>query len=344
MMTSDVPVTAVDVHSHAMPLALLRELEHRRLADLSALDREVLILDPRVSGMPPRTPLPLARAQCDPTVRLADMDGLGVSHHAVSLAPFLFCTPMGDSDLALEVVRRGNDELAAYAAIGSGRLVALGSVPAGQAAATEEAERCLDVLGMAGIALGTSGAGRELDDPQNEELFGFLAERRTFVFLHPSGIPAPERMGDYWLPQLVGYPAESALAVSRLIFGGVLERHRLTLCVAHGGGCLPPLRGRLDLGWRRKPAAHTTSRLPSEQLDALYYDTAVFSATLLQRLVDDVGTGHVMVGTDYPFDLCDGDPVGTVRALGLDPLDEQSVLWRTAARLLGLEPARKQGS
>jgi aminocarboxymuconate-semialdehyde decarboxylase len=270
------------------------------------------------------------------------MDDLGMSHHAVSLAPFLFCTPMRDPDLALEVVRRGNDELAAYAATAAGRLVALGSVPAGQAAATGEARRCLDELGMAGIALGTSGAGRELDDPLNEELYGFLAERRTFVFLHPSGIPAPERMGDYWLPQLVGYPTESALAVSRLIFGGVLERHPLVLCVAHGGGCLPPLRGRLDLGWRRKAAARTTRRLPSEQLDGLYYDTAVFSTTLLLRLVDDVGTAHVVVGTDYPFDLCDGDPLSTVRALGLDRPDEEQVLCRTAARLLGLEPAAKE--
>jgi aminocarboxymuconate-semialdehyde decarboxylase len=195
---------------------------------------------------------------------------------------------------------------------------------------------------MAGVAIGTSGAGHELDDPLNEDLYRFLGERRTFVFLHPSRIPAPERMRDYWLPQLVGYPTETALAVARLVFGGVLDRHPLNLCLAHGGGCLPSLRGRLDLGWRRKEVAHTTSRLPSQHLDTLHYDTAVFSIPQLRRLIEDVGTGRVMVGTDYPFDLADHDPIGTIGAAGLAPIDEERVLSGTAARLLGLgssEPA-----
>jgi aminocarboxymuconate-semialdehyde decarboxylase len=334
--TSNVAVTAVDVHSHAMPLALLRELEGRGLADLSGMGRQVLVLDPRVSGLPPGVPLPLARGQHDPAVRLADMDRTGLSHHAVSLPPLLFCTTMPDPGLTLDIVRRGNDELAEYVASGGGRLVGLGSVPVGLAEATGEAERCLEVLGMAGVAMGTSGAGRELDDPVNEDLYRFLGERQAFIFLHPSRVPAPERMGDYWLPQLVGYPAETALAVARLVFGGVLDRHPLILCLAHGGGCLPSLRGRLDLGWRRKEVAHTTSRLPSQLLDALYYDTAVFSAPQLRRLVEDVGTGRVVLGTDYPFDLADDDPLGTVRAVGLTAFDEEQVRSATAARLLGL--------
>src|SRR6185312_7211311 len=97
--------------------------------------------------------------------------------------------------------------------------------------------------------------------------------RSTFVFLHPSGVPDPHRQADFWLPQLVGYPMETALAVARLVFGRVLERHPLTLCLAHGGGCLPALRGRLDLGWERKEVARTTAVRPSEFTDRLYYDT-----------------------------------------------------------------------
>jgi aminocarboxymuconate-semialdehyde decarboxylase len=269
------------------------------------------------------------------------MDRMAVSHHAVSLPPFLFCSMMSDRDLALDIVRRGNDELAAYVAGSGGRLVALGTAPVGLVEAPAEAERCLDTLGMAGIAVGTAGAGHELDDPVNHDLYRQLAGRGTFVFLHPSAIPAPDRMGDYWLPQLVGYPTETALAVARLIFAGVLDRHPLRLCLAHGGGCLPSVRGRLDLGWTRKAQARTTRRLPSEQLDELYYDTAVFSTRQLRHLVDGVGAGHVLVGTDYPFDLSDRDPVATVRAVAADPAEEQLLLCGTAARLLGLDAARQ---
>jgi aminocarboxymuconate-semialdehyde decarboxylase len=340
-VVTGVAVTAVDVHSHAMPLPLLTDLEHRGLADLSALERDVVILDPSVSGMAPGTPLPLPSAQFDPVTRLADMDRMALSHHAVSLPPFLFCTTMSDPGLALDIVRRGNDELAAYVAGSGGRLVALGTAPVGLAEAPDEAERCLDVLGMAGIALGSAGAGRELDDPVNEELYRFLAERRTFVFLHPSGVPAPARMLDYWLPLLVGYPTETALAVARLVFGGVLDRHPLRLCLAHGGGCLSSLGGRLDLGWARKEQARTTRRLPSESLDELYYDTAVFSTRQLRHLIDGVGAGQVVVGTDYPFDLADPDPVATVRAVAADQAEERLLLCGTAARLLGLEVARQ---
>jgi aminocarboxymuconate-semialdehyde decarboxylase len=150
--------------------------------------------------------------------------------------------------------------------------------------------------------------GRDLDDPVNDELWALLSERETFVFLHPSGVPDPHRQADFWLPQLVGYPMETALAVARLVFGRVLERHPLNLCLAHGGGCLPALRGRLDMGWDRKEVAHTTTVPPSAFTDRLYYDTAVFSNVLLRRLVEDVGTDHVLLGTDHPFELGDRAP------------------------------------
>ena len=189
---------------------------------------------------------------------------------------------------------------------------------------------------MAGIAIGSRGGGRDLDDPVNEDLWALLSERSTFVFLHPSGVPDPQRQRDFWLPQLVGYPMETALAVARLVFGRVLERLPLNLCLAHGGGCLPSLRGRLDMGWERKDVARTTSVPPSEFTDRLYYDTAVFSPVLLRRLIEDVGADHVLLGTDHPFELGDRTPLETVRVLGLDEADERRILRDNATRLLGL--------
>ena len=123
----------------------------------------------------------------------------------------------------------------------------------------------LDDLGMAGIAIGSQGGGTDLDDPVNDDLWALLSERGTFVFMHPSGMPAGPRLKDFWMPQLVGYPMETAIAVARLTFGRVLERFPLHLCLAHGGGCVPSLRGRLDMGWDRKDVAHTTA-VPPERV------------------------------------------------------------------------------
>ncbi len=327
-------ITALDVHNHAMPMPLLRSLAEQGLADLSGLGSEVVRLDPRVSGVGPGAPLPLARSQHDVPTRLAEMDAMGVSHHAVSLPPFLFCSTAEDEKLVSDVVGRGNDELAAYTAAAPDRLLALGSVPLGWPGAADEARRCLDDLGMAGLAIGSSGGRRDLDDPVNEEFWSLVHERDVFVFLHPSGVPDGHRQREFYLAQLVGYPMETALAVARLLFGGVLERFQPTICLAHGGGCLPSLRGRMDMGWERKDVAHTTSVHPSELGDRLFYDTAVFSTVLLRRLVEDVGAGHVLLGTDHPFELGDRDPVAAVRALGLDESATSAVLRDTAAGLI----------
>lgn len=327
---------ALDVHAHAMPLPLLQRLADRGLADLGGVPDGIVRLDTRVSGVGPRAPLPLARSQYDVDVRLSEMDALGVDRHAVSLPPFLFCSTADDERFASGIVAEGNDALATYVADAPDRLLGLGSVPLGWWGAAEEARRALDVLGMAGIAIGSRGGGRDLDDPVNDDLWALLSERGTFVFLHPSGVPDPHRQADFWLPQLVGYPMETALAVARLVFGRVLERHPLNLCLAHGGGCLPALRGRLDMGWERKDVARTTAVKPSEFTDRLYYDTAVFSPVLLRRLVEDVGVSHVLLGTDHPFELGDRTPLDTVAALGLDRAATRAILWDNAAALLGL--------
>jgi aminocarboxymuconate-semialdehyde decarboxylase len=326
----------LDVHAHAMPLPLLQRLADRDLADLGEVPNGIVRLDPRVSGVGPRAPLPLARSMYDVDVRLSEMDEVGVYRHAVSLPPFLFASTAEDQKLATRVVAEGNEDLATYVADAPDRLLGLGSVPLGWPGAAEQARRALDDLGLSGIAIGSRGGGRDLDDPVNDDLWALLSERGTFVFLHPSGVPDPQRQKDFWLPQLVGYPMETALAVARLVFGRVLDRFPLALCLAHGGGCLPSLRGRLDMGWERKDVARTTAVPPSEFTDRLYYDTAVFSPVLLRRLVEDVGVGHVLLGTDHPFELGDRAPLETVRALGLEEADERRILGGNAAELLAL--------
>ena len=215
----------------------------------------------------------------------------------------------------------------------------LGSIPLGFPDAANEALRCLDELGFPGVAIGTRGGGKELDDPVHDDLWALLAERNAFIFVHPSGVPDAHRQRDFCLPQLVGYPAETAISIARMIYGRVFERFDLAMCLAHGGGCLPWLRGRLDLGWQRKDVAHTTKLPPSEFCKRLYYDTAVFDTTLLSHLVSDMGADRVLLGTDHPFELGDTDPVATVRSLGLGADDTEAILWRTADSLLGAQPS-----
>jgi aminocarboxymuconate-semialdehyde decarboxylase len=324
----------LDVHTHAMPVSLLQRLESRGLARLHALGERTVFVYRPVSGVSFGTPIPCPPEQYDVPTRLAAMDAAGVARHAVSLPPFLSCATAAPGTAA-DVVRLGNDELARYVAGAPERLIALGTVPVGLPGAAEEARRVMDELGMPGVCVGGQGNDRELDDPVNEDLWALLAERRAFVLLHPNVPVEPRRTADYWMTQLVGYPMETALAAARLVLGGVLERHALELCLAHGGGCVPSLRDRLDLGWERKAAARARiPRLPSDYLARLYYDTAVFSGTQLRRLVEDVGTARVMLGSDFPFDLSDREPIRGVRALGLSEADTWRLTTGNAAALL----------
>ena len=327
---------AVDVHGHAMPQPVLDWLATSGRADLGGPDPSSVRIDSEVSGVGAGAPIPVAPSMTDPSLRIAELDDLRLDGQAISLPPFLMASRSVDVDLVFELTSRGNDALADYCSLEPTRLLPLGSVPVGWAGAAGEARRCLDVLGMRGIAIGSRGGGLELDDPVNDELWDFLGERRAFVFLHPSASPDPARLADFWFPQLVGYPMETAIAAARLLFSGTLAGRPFALCLAHGGGCLPALRGRLDMGWDRKTQAHTTDTLPSEALRSLYYDTAVYDPVALRRLVEDVGATQVLVGTDHPFDLRELDPVGFVESVGLDEVTTSLILDGNARRLLDL--------
>ena len=341
---------ALDVHAHAMPLPLLQRLADRGLADLDGVPDGIVRLDPRVSGVGPWAPLPLARSQYDVDVRLSEMDGAGrgPARGVAAAVPVrldrrrraLRHRRRAAGQRRARRLRRRRPGPPARAGLGAARVAR--TPPRRPVAASTS-------WGWPGIAIGSRGGGRDLDDPVNDELWALLAERGTFVFLHPSGVPDPQRVGDWYMPQLVGYPPETALAVARLVFGGTLERHPINLCLAHGGGCLPSLRGRMDMGWERKEVARTTPLPPSEYADRLYYDTAVFNTTLLRRLVEDVGAEHVLMGTDHPFELADFTPVETVRGAragrGRDPGDPLGQRGR-AARAAGgrLRPVRRSSA
>lgn len=331
---------SIDIHTHAMPLRVLRWLESEGLADLSSLTRDgadsTLTLDPRISGVARDAAIPLPASQWDVNQRIRDMDAQGVSIHAVSLPPFLMASTCLDEGLALEVVRRGNEALAEYVSAAPGRLVALATAPVGMEGSSDEVHRALR-QGAAGVAFGTRGCGRELDDPINDGLWELMTSQKILGFVHPSGVPDLARMGDYYLPQLIGYPMETAIAVTRLIMAGTRDRYPFPLVLAHGGGCLPALRGRLDLGWERKALAHVTPNPPSHYVKDLHVDSAVFSLEILQELVDLLGSERVLLGTDFPFELADRAPQESLSGLRISAEERTAIRGGNAARLLGME-------
>jgi aminocarboxymuconate-semialdehyde decarboxylase len=208
--------------------------------------------------------------------------------------------------------------------------------------AVAEICRALDEDGLTGVALPTSAAGRPLDDPAFEPLFAECARRGVIVFMHPTtGIERPA-FGQYTMLQLVGWPSETALCVSRLIFAGVFERHpNLKLVLAHGGGALAMLAGRLDLAYEASTyeanpdCRKHISRPPSSYLKQIFFDSVVVHPGALRYLIDLVGHQQVVFGSDFPFEI--GDPLG---AKGLPAIAElpknvaTDILHATAAKIL----------
>lgn len=325
---------AIDVHAHVMPMGILEHLEQQGRADLSELAQGWLRIDQEISGVAPGNVIPFVPEHADAASRRTARQKSGIDREAVSVPPFLFASESRDLDLVLDLARACNDALHAYVTAAGPDVHALYFVPVGHPGAKTEARRCMEDLGGAGVTIGTYGMGLELDAPVNEELWAYLAERAVFTSLHPSRASGAERLRDYHLLQLFGYPVETALAASRLIFSGVLDRHELNICLAHGGGCLLGLGPRLDLGWQRKAVAHTSENPPRAYLERFCYDTAVFDRRALQELVHQVGVDRVLLGTDYPFDLADTNPLESIRALELDESDTAAIMSGNASRLL----------
>ncbi len=206
--------------------------------------------------------------------------------------------------------------------------------------AVDEIRRAMDDDGLAGVALPTSAAGRPLDDGAFEDLFAECARRRCPVFMHPTSGVDRTALRSFTMLQAVGWPSETALCVGRLIFAGVFERHPdLRLILAHGGGALPALIGRLDLAYdapkyEYNPACHAhINRRPSSYLNQILLDTAVAHPTLLRNLIDLARPQNIVFGTDFPFEV--GDPRGAIAIpllQSLDPTTRTAILATNMTR------------
>ena len=308
------PVT--DVHAHLLLPAVGAEVE-RRAPQLVA---EAAELERRRNGV---ESLKASGAMIgeriakltDVGARLAAMDALGVDRQWVSVSPNHFY-PWAPEGLAVWVAGETNRLIAEHVAQAPDRLVGLGVVP------LQHPDRIVEYLddavlgrGLAGVEISSFAGDVELSDPRLEPFWARAAELGCVVFLHPFGCSLDERLDQFYLSNTVGQPTENAVALSHLIFAGVLDRHPdLKVLAAHGGGYLPFAIGRSDRAWKVRPEAHGCAHAPSTYLRKLWFDTVVHDPAALRHLVSVAGESRVLLGSDFPFDMGLDDPVAEIRS------------------------------
>lgn len=268
--------------------------------------------------------------------RLADMDAAGIDIQALSPLPgqTLYAAP---SDVAREAARITNDGIAAAVGRHPDRFVGMGVVPLqAPELAIAEMRRCKKELGLRGIEISSHVNGRELSEGDFRPVFAAAEELGILIFLHPLGFTHGERLREHYLNNLLGNPIDSTIAIAHLIFDGVLEQlPGLKVCVAHGGGYAATYWGRLDHAWRARPDCRRhISKPPSHYLRKLYFDTLVFDKAQLRFLIETHGADHLCLGTDYPFDMSEPDPVGFHADVA--EADRNKILGGTATALLEL--------
>jgi aminocarboxymuconate-semialdehyde decarboxylase len=274
-----------------------------------------------------------------PERRLQDMDRLGIDRQALSPPPVMFCY-WADARANQAFARLQNDNVAAVVARHPTRFVGMATVPLQDGdLAVKELRYCRERLGLRAVEIGSCPAGRDFDDPALFPFFEACAALDMAVFVHPaSPLVGQERLTKYYFPLIVGNPLETALAASKLIYGGVLERlPRLRVCFAHGGGAFPFTLARLDHGWKVRPEGPAAiPRPPREYARLLYFDSLTLSPANLKFIVDQFGADRVVIGSDYPFDMGSDDPVRAVGEADLPAPAREQIEGGTAVRFLGL--------
>ncbi|GHH88978.1 amidohydrolase family protein [Streptomyces capitiformicae] len=340
-MTRPPSTPTIDIHAHL----LLPEVEETvagrpGLVEAKGLDARrngpaaLAVNGPMVGARVPKL--------TDVAVRLAAMDAAGVDVQLVSPSPSHYHY-WAEPQLAEQVCRLTNQSTAAHCAKAPDRLHGLGLVPLQHPGlAVALLNHALD-QGLAGVEISSHAPGPgstravELSDPRLTRFWARAEETGALIFLHPFGCTLDERLDQWYLSNTVGQPTENAVALSHLIFSGVLDRHPgLKLIAAHGGGYLPTHIGRSDHAWRARPDARDCAREPSSYLKQLYFDSLVHDPHVLRELVRAAGPDRVLLGSDYPFDMGTEDPLGALRAADLPDADFHAIRGGNAAALLNL--------
>ncbi len=276
----------------------------------------------------------------DPKARMEECDTHGVDVQVLSTIPVLFGYWAKPQD-GLAVSQFLNDHIAGIVSEYPKRFVGLGSLPMQDPKlAIRELERCMKELGLLGVEIGSHINDWNLDDEELFPVFQAAEELGAAVFVHPWDMMGKEKMPKYWLPWLVGMPAETSLAICSMIFGGVFERlPKLRAAFAHGGGSFPATIGRIEHGFNVRPDLCQMNNTvnPRDYLGKFYLDSLVHDPNVLRSLIELVGPESVALGSDYPFPLGEHVPGNLIRSLeDIDDTIKVRLLGGTALEWLGL--------
>lgn len=204
--------------------------------------------------------------------------------------------------------------------------------------AVGELERAMTKLGLRGAEIASNINGSYFDNPAFNPFWEAAQALDALIFVHPNQVVGADRMKEFNLANLIGNPTDTSLAIAKLIFSGVLERYpRLKLLLAHAGGFLPYTWGRLDRGYRIQDSATAkTPKPPSEYIKLLNFDTITHSTMALEYLVANFGAAHVVLGSDYPYDMGDPEPLASLRAARIDGASLEQIASSNACKLLGI--------
>ena len=329
----------VDVHCHYLNPVVNQKTAHLNAAqyDPTVIFANDLTNETNVKQMKDRAPKLMGI-----DVRLKDMDRMGVDIQAVAPAPyhyFYFTEPAYGAELAREV----NEGIANVVAQHPDRFVGMGSVPLQNAElAVKELEYCVKKLGLRGVEINTNVNGLNLTDPTLglEKFFAKANELGIVVFMHPLGYTQGERLRNHYFNNVIGNPLETTVAVSHLIFDGVVARYpKIKFLAAHGGGFLAHYWARMDHAWRARPDTRTViKKKPSSYLEKFYFDSITFDPRMLKQLIDRYGADHVMLGTDYPYDMGEDDPRGLIAGVNrLSAADRRLIEGGNAMKLFKIK-------
>lgn len=332
----------IDVHTHILPEKFpdfskkygyggFVSIEHKNSCQATLL----------IDGKPFRE---IASNCWCPKTRLEECDQARVNVQLLSTVPVMF-NYWAKAEDGLEIARFLNDHIADVVARHGGRFLGLGTLPL-QAPdfAAKELERCMRELHLVGIQIGTHVNSWNLDDERLFPVWHAAAELGASIFVHPWDMMGKEEMPKYFLPWLVGMPAETSRAICSLIFGGILDKFpKLRFCFAHGGGAFPHTLGRIAQGFKERPdlcAVHT-KRNPREYTNSFWVDSLVHDEKALRYLLDVMGEDKIVLGSDYPFPLGERIPGNLIESISeLSFVTRRKLIGENALKWLNISKER----
>ncbi len=271
--------------------------------------------------------------------RIQECDHHHVDVQVLSTIPVMFSYSAKPND-ALELSQFLNDHIAEIVQLYPKRFIGLGTVPMqSPALAIKELERCMKI-GLRGVQIGSHVNDWNLSAPELHDFFKAAEQLNAAIFVHPWEMMGEQKMQKYWLPWLVGMPAETSLAICSMIFGGVFENcPNLRVAFAHGGGSFPATIGRIEHGFNCRPdlVAIDNKVNPREYLGKFWLDSLVHDEEMLRYIIKLFGSEKIALGSDYPFPLGENEPGKLIRDLNFEPQTTENLLHNSALKWLGLE-------